>query len=63
VAAVPAIAARSGPLQIDGARDRVCAWTVLQSKYTNYLVAGAAFSFGLVVIGFTAWIERRRQKN
>jgi drug/metabolite transporter (DMT)-like permease len=35
--------------------------TFIQSRYQGYFIATAALSFGLLVIAFTHWVERRRQ--
>jgi drug/metabolite transporter (DMT)-like permease len=35
--------------------------TFIQSRYRGYFIATAALSFGLLVIAFTHWVERRRQ--
>jgi hypothetical protein len=35
----------------------------LNSRYSQYLVAVASLSFGIVVVGIAVWIERRRLKT
>jgi hypothetical protein len=35
--------------------------TFIQSRYRGYFIGTATLSFGLLVIAFTHWVERRRQ--